>query len=166
MKISNIIKSWDIWLALLVTITVAVLLPGQIKSNFAKEAYFVGLSVLAIIFSIFFASLAIIMSSSHDDFVSFLEEKKQYTAIIATFRYTLVLLFIALLISIIFYIYTSYLVSQGNQYQSKWWFVCFSFVALYALLAVVMSTGDTISYSKYRARFVEIKRKRDQQNQN
>ena len=162
MKISNIVKSWDIWLALLVAIIVSVLLPGRIDSNFAKDTYFVGLSVLSIVFAIFFASLAIIMSSSHDDFVSFLEEKKQYTTIISTFRYTLLLLFAALLLSIIFYVYTSYSVSQGNLHQSKWWFVCFSFVALYALLAVVMSTGDTINYSKYRARFVELKRKHDQ----
>lgn len=160
MKIRQILKSWDIWLALICTVVVVVLLPVCISADFAKDMYFMGLSVLAIVFSIFFASLAVIMSSSHDDFVSFLEEKKQYTAIVSSFTYTLVLLFAALLLSIVLYVYTSYSISQADKDQTKWLFVGFAFLALYALFAVVMSTRDTISYSQYRARFLEIKRRK------
>ena len=39
--------------------------------------------------------------------------------------------------------------------------ICLS--AFNSLFAVVMSTGDSINYSKYRAKFLEIKRSKNQQ---
>lgn len=156
MSVKFVFKSWDIWVAIVCASIVFFLLPSRIDSNFAKDSYFAGLSVLSVIFAIFFASLAIIMSSSHDEFISFLEEKDGYTKIIGTFRYTLMLLFIALLLSLVLYVYTSYTISPTSLVQSKWAFTIFTFISLYALFAVIMSTSEVINYSKYRAIFLRI----------
>ena len=160
MKIKQIITSWDIWLAFVISVVATFLFPSRIPINFAHDVYFMGLSVLSIIFAIFFASLAIIMSSSHDDFVTFLEEKDQYTIIVNTFRFTLILLFIALLLSIFLYVYSGYAKSQGVVDQCNIFFGLFCFIALYALFAVVMATGETITYSKYRSQFLKIKQEK------
>ena len=47
------------------------------------------------------------MTSGDDEFVHFLEENGDFTAIVDTFRFSLLLLFGALVYSIIVYIYTS-----------------------------------------------------------
>jgi len=157
-KIKQIIISWDIWLAFTISLGTTLFLPYRIPINFAYDIYFMGLTILSIVFSIFFASLAIIIASSHDEFVIFLEEEGQFTTLIETFRFTLILLFLALIISIILYTYRSYSKAQGYVDQCKFFFSVFSFMALYALFGVVTATGESITYSNYRSRFLSLKR--------
>ncbi len=122
-----------------------------------KDFYGTGIGVLSILFSVFFAALAIIISSSDDDFVAFLEEDASYTRIVNTFRFTLVLLFVALLFSLCLYGYTSIRLHAGFLYQSRWWSLIFEFLFLYALLAGLAASLDSVSYSQHRSRFISIR---------
>ena len=163
MRLKQLVISWDIWAAIATAIPTNVLLPAYISIYFCKDAYFVGITVLSIIFAIFLASVSIIMASTDDNFVCFLEERGHYTTLINTFRYTLILLFLSLLISMALYFYTTFLMSQALLVQTKWLFTLFIFTASYALFAVCISSVETLTYSKYRTQFLRIERSKDEQ---
>jgi len=157
MKIKYILLSWDFITALLLAIVSFFALPYWVSSTFAKDIYGVGISVLSIVFSVYFAALAIIMSSSDDDFVKFLEEEKQYTTIISSFEFSLLVLFLALVYSLGLYAFTSFWLTNNCINQELWWMVAFTFLFFYGLFAAVSSTRDAINYSKYRTKFLNIK---------
>src|ERR1041384_3873475 len=103
---SNKIKmlfGWDLLLATTATVALYVFMPEQISNGFARDLYGVGISVLSIVFSIFVAALAIIMSASDDEFLKFLESDGLYTLLLWGFKFTLFLLFVALMYSLILY---------------------------------------------------------------
>lgn len=155
--IKKIILSWDFGYAFVIFISSVILLPSHVNGIFAISVYNTGLTILSIIFSIFFASLAIIISVSDNDFVSFLEEEGQYTAIINTFKYTLTVLFVGLIISIILFLVCSYYYTDNNLYypHSKWIFCTYLFLFFYSLFCTFISSKDSISYSKFRALFIQ-----------
>jgi len=89
MMIKRVVFAWDFLLAIVGAIFIAVVFPCALPIDFAKDIYNVGISVLSIVFSVFFAALAIIMASSDDDFVRFLEKDGDYTLLINTFQVSL-----------------------------------------------------------------------------
>lgn len=158
MTIKHVIFAWDFGLAVLGAIFIAAALPACLATGFAKDVYGVGISVLSILFAVYFAALAIIMASSDDEFVTFLDQQGDYTLLIATFRFSLLILFVALLMSLCFYAYTSFRLSGHFEHQHKWLMVVFGFVFLWGLFASFVSTRDAILYSKYRIRFLALRK--------
>lgn len=160
MKIKDIVLSWDLILSIFIAIIFFALTPSFMNNQFAITLYEIGISVLSIIFSVFFAALAIIISSSDDDFVRFLEEEGDYSVIIDTFRYSLAVLFLALIYSIIFAVVTSYWINEGQVNQQFYFVLLFIFLFSYALLVTFNSTNDAIKYSKYRTKYLNKKKQR------
>src|SRR5262245_61894272 len=107
MKIRSVLMSWDILAAAIIAVVLYFVLPDRVNNAFASTLYGVGITVLSIIFSVYFAALAIIISSGDNDFIHFLEEKGSYTRLINSFRFSLILLFVSLISSIIMSIITA-----------------------------------------------------------
>ncbi len=154
MRLRSIVLSWDLLLAVILGLVFLVSLPESVPVTAAKDIYGVSISVLAIVFSVFFAALAIIITASDDDFVRFLEEEGHYSTLIWSFRYSLLLLFIALIWSIMLYARSA--ISSGTE--SKWLLVVFSAFALYSLFAAAASSFDAITYADFRRRFLGLRR--------
>ena len=157
MTLAKIVWSWDFVTAFLVALSTIPFAPQWVRSSLVKDVSAIGISVLAITFSIFFAALAIIMSSSDDDFVAFLEADGVYKRVVSTFRFSLVVLSLALLFSLFLYTYTSARLTAEIQYQSRWWSIFFEFLFLYSLFAALTAALDSVRYSEYRSRFVVLR---------
>jgi hypothetical protein len=158
MKLRRIFLSADFIVALATSALVACVLPHCLKNDLAKDYYGIGISVLSIVFSVFFAALAVIITASDDDFVMFLEETGNYSAIVGNFKFSLGLLFAALLFSIGLYAYTASRISNSVVHQIQYLSVLFVFVFFWSLFAAFNSTLDAIRYSDYRRKFVERKK--------
>lgn len=162
MKISNIILSWDFVISIILTLVTAIFLPSMLKISFCISFYNTGITVLSIIFSLFFAALAIIMTSSDNDFISFLEEENDFTALLDSFKITLAMLFVSLIYSIILYISSDYFAKNNNSefQQHKIFFLLFEFLFTYSLLSTALSVKDTIKFSDLRGQFLNKKNKK------
>lgn len=160
MNLRRAFASWDFIVALALFVGLTLLTPTCIPNALVKDFYGTGIAVLSILFSVFFAALAIIMSSSDDDFVAFLEEDKSYTRIVSTFRFTLILLFAALLFALFLYAYTCIRLQAKIEYQSRWWALIFGFLFLYAVLAAFAASLDSVTYSRHRSRFILARAKK------
>jgi hypothetical protein len=159
MNLRKVLVSWDFGAAVALLAATAAFAPARVPNVLVKDFYGAAIAVLSILFSVFFAALAIIMSSSDDDFVAFLEEEKGYTRIVSTFRFTLILLFMALLTALFLYVYTSVRLQAKVEYQSRWWSLIFGPLFLYALVAAFLASLDSVSYAKHRSRFISIRRR-------
>lgn len=156
MKLKNIILSVDFCLSITITLISLITLPKELKSIFACSFYSVGISVLSIIFSLFFTCLAIIMTTNDNDFVKFMEESNLFTKLLNTFKFTLCLLFLSLVYSIVAFQYFDFFVKTfGDKHtQSKFYFLFFEFLFAYGLTATAMCVYDTIKFSSYRTKFI------------
>lgn len=156
MKISNIILSWDFLLSTVLTLVTALIIPMNLKITFCITFYNIGISVLSIIFSLFFAALAIIMTSSDNDFIEFLEEKNDFTALINSFKFTLLMLFLSLIYSIALSVFSDFIRIENTKplVQNKTFFLIFLFLFSYSLFATGLSVKDTIVFSMFRAKFL------------
>lgn len=151
------IMSWDCGIALASSILLYCILPIYIKATSATSFYNVGITVLSIIFSLFFAALAIIMSSTDNDFIMYLEEEKLFTGLIDTFKFVLVMLFISLGYSIVLYNTTDYYIKQhgeANSLHHKNLFIVFNLLFTYSLIATALSVKDTITFTTYRTKYL------------
>lgn len=163
-RLFNIIMCWDFTIALVVTIILFFSFPKVISGVFAKDIYGTGLTVLSILFSIYFAALAIIISSSSDDFVLFMEngdgkEGKLYRELLFNFKYSMITTFSALIVSICLYFQMTFILLGHKEYQQPKFYVSFYiFVSLYSLFTVLNSTLDAIKYSEKRVEFLKNKR--------
>lgn len=160
MKASNIFLSWDFLLSIVLTLVTALILPNYLKITFCLSFYSVGITVLSLVFSLFFAALAIIMASSDNDFIEFLEEKNDFTALIASFKITLLMLFVSLIYSIVLHVYSDYIRIQisESEFQHKVFFLIFQFLFSYSLFATGLSVKDTIVFSVFRAKYLKAQK--------
>lgn len=154
MKISDVIFSWDLIISVLASALIYILFPVEVNNIFAKDLYGVGISVLSIIFSVYFAALAVIISSSEDEFVKFLKTKKFYDPLINIFKWTLGALFISLLYSLIVYLITSNYIYLNKENQSIWLFDLFIFLCMYSLISTGLSCKDALKYANYRSDYL------------
>lgn len=159
-RLMAILKSWDFGIALLSVIVTYLLLPEYVNMKFALSFYNVAMTVLSIIFSLFFTAMAIIMSSSDNDFIEFLEEKNTFTELLWSFKLTLFVLFKSLVLSIILYSGTSYWIE--TNYSEIWlqhsiFILLLQFCFLYGMIATWFCIMDTVKFSKYRALFLKKK---------
>jgi K+-sensing histidine kinase KdpD len=153
MKLKDLIY-WDLLLALVLAVLLGFILPDNIDNSFASTIYGVGISVLSIIFSVFFAALAIIISSGDNDFIHFLEENGDYSIIINSFRFSLILLFISLIVSIIMFVITSLWQSNNIATQPKIVLALFTFIFSYSLFVTANSSLDALKYAERRVIFI------------
>lgn len=161
--INTYIKSPDTIISLIVSVCLIIFLPEQIKSSFALSFYNVGITVLSIIFSLFFASLAIIMSSTDNDFIDFLEDEneKAFTVLMETFKFVLIMLFVSLIYSIVLYTTTEYFIKvhkEATALQTKWFFIIFQFLFSYSLIATALSVNDTLTFTSMRTKFLSSRK--------
>lgn len=156
----SIIFSWDFIISFLLFLVLSIFLPFNLRPGFTIEIYSVGISVIAIVFAVFFTSAAIIISSSDNNFLVFLEEDVGgYSILISSYKFTLVLLFIALIYSLTVYALTSYSVSlNGGIMHRKWFFIIFVFLFFYSLFATILAARDSFQFAKNRIRYLLIKR--------
>jgi len=160
MKLKQLLLSWDFVVSFIIAVILYLFLPIKISNLFTQDLYEIGISVLSIIFSVFFASLAIIISSGDDGFTSFLEKEGDYTVIIHSFTISLCIIFIALIYSLFAYGITSYRINSGVCVQNRIFFIFFSFLSLYGMFAVGQSTYDSIKYTKFRSVFTKTQKDR------
>lgn len=162
MKLSNIILSWDFVGAIIITFITALIIPTYLPLQFCLSFYNIGITVLSIIFSIFFAALAIIMASSDNDFIEFLEVNNDFSALLDSFKITLIMLFISLLYSITLHVLTTYIIEENpDNTQNKTLFLVFEFLFSYSLFATGLSVKDTIKFSHFRSKYLKGKNKSD-----
>lgn len=161
MKITDFILSKDFLAAIFATIVSIIFLPQWIDNNFAKDIYAVAISILSIIFSVYFAALAIIISSSDDAFVKFLIKENVYDIIIDAFKITLLSLFISLVYSICIYIFTSNWLLSNIHHQPILGFSIFIFLFTYSLFATGQSAIDSLKYAKKRSEYLSLIKPQD-----
>jgi hypothetical protein len=158
---ANVLLSWDIILAAIISTTIWWFLPSDLDAGFVKDVYGVFISVLSIVFSVYFAALAFIITAGDNDFIHFLEEDGSYMKIIASFRYVLILLLIALVFSLSIYIWTIYSMVMSCHIPTKILFVTDLFLFQYSVFAVSNSMFDAIKYAEFRSRFISVSKKEE-----
>ncbi|MCK8143323.1 hypothetical protein MW871_15950 [Flavobacterium sp. I-SCBP12n] len=164
-RFKAIILSWDFGITLLSVFATYLVLPEYINMNFALSFYNVAMTVLSIIFSLFFTAMAIIMSSSDNDFIEFLEEKNTFTELLWSFKFTLFVLFLSLILSIILYSGTSYWIETNHNetwLQDYKLLLLLQFCFLYGMIATWFSIMDTVKFSKYRSDFLKEQKTKKQ----
>ena len=159
MKFRNIILSWDFVISIVLTLTTATFLPTMLKMSFCISFYNTGITVLSVVFSLFFAALAIIMTSYDNDFIEFLEEENDFSALLDSFKTTLVMLFVSLIYSIVLFVSSDYFAKNNSPdfEQHKIFFLVFEFQFTYSLLSTALSVKDTIKFSDLRGKFLKKK---------
>ena len=158
MKTRDIFLAWDFLGALCVAGLVFVFFAPSVSNTFVKDLYGVGISVLSIVFSVYFAALAIIISSGDNDFVRYLQSRGYYRNIIDAFKLTLIILFLALIYSIVIYSLTSAWLNRNAGEQNVFWFIVFAFCFTYGLFATANSVLNAIKYAEFRVKFLMMKR--------
>jgi hypothetical protein len=163
MKFSNIILSWDFVISIVLTLATAIILPEMLKMSFCISFYNTGITILSIVFSLFFAALAIIMTSSDNDFIEFLEEENDFSALLDSFKITLAMLFFSLIYSIVLFVSSDFFAKDNNLNfeQHKIFFLVFEFLFTYSLLSTALSVMDTIKFSGLRGQFLKKKNKKE-----
>lgn len=150
----SILRGFDLWFALAVSLALRLLAPRCILNHVAKEIYEVGVSVLSIVFAVFFTALAIIIAAGDDDFIEYLSRLEVYDRIMNVFRFTLNLLFVALFSAVALFVFSVIDEAAGSPEQSIWWMTAFSFLFSYSLLATIGSTRDSFNYARFRVKFL------------
>lgn len=144
----------DVVVALLVLALLLGTLPTQVSVQLAKEFFAISASVLSIVFSVFTAALAVIISSPDDKFVRWLESEGIYRDILFGFKFTLLALFLALVFSIAAFAWTVFRIESGVLTQHRWTLVSGAAALAYALVATLSSTLAAIRHAHARADFL------------
>lgn len=162
-RAQSLFLSLDFIMSAIIAVCIAIFIPSKIEVGIAKEIFNVAIAVLSIVFSVYFAAMAVVISAGDDKFVSFLEEDGSYSHIIWTFKVTLLLLFSALILSII--LFTIVLPFKDAPLPDRYFptlgIALFSWLSLWSLFAAAQVTLDAIKYSQYRVRFIQIMRGKD-----
>lgn len=160
-QIESLFISLDFISAFCISIVLLIICPKKIEISLIIEILRIAISVLSIIFSVYFAALAIIITSGDDDFIDFLEENGSYSHIIWTFKVTLLLLFFSLVISILIFVWIIPYdeVAIVIRWFPKWGLILYSTFSSWSLFAAANATLDAIRYAEYRAKFIAINKK-------
>jgi hypothetical protein len=145
------ILHWDLYAGVASAVLAFFVCPTNVSSAVAKDFYSAGITVLAIVFAVFFAALAIIMSATDSKFVIFLEKTGDYTGLISTFKYTLALLFISLLVSLVLFAFSDL---RSKPEQPKVLISIFTLLFVYSLFSTASAVIDSIRYTERRVEFL------------
>jgi hypothetical protein len=156
-KAKSIVISWDFALAFLSIFLMILVVPSAIPAQVAKEIYATSLATLAIIFSVFFAALTVLITSGDNEFVKFLEEDGSFSQIVWSFKFTLLVLFVALVLSIGLFIFVLAKEAQGTiELHPGAITVAFAGFSFYALFSTLNSSLDAIKYAEFRVKFLKV----------
>lgn len=140
-------------------------MPACVPLLFTKEIYSGGIAVMAIVFSIVFAAIAVIAAGGESGFIAFLEgEDAGFSRLLESFKMTLNILFGALLLSLIEFGYAVFCINENEKDQPKIFLSIFIFILLYALIAARLTGSDAIMFAKMRAKFAtdeDLRRRKD-----
>jgi type III secretory pathway component EscU len=151
-RIKMILWSWDILAALVAAAISYKFTPEVITNKFCVTIYGTAIGILSIIFSIFFASLAIIMSLPDNDFINFIENPERlFTSLLSYFKLTLMILFLSLLFTISLYVYSMY--GSETDAGNRGVFVLFSGIFIYSLVATIIAVNITLSFTERRVKY-------------
>lgn len=151
--IKSLIFSYDTYIGALIGITSYYLFSDVIPWATLKETYNIAINVLAILFSIFFAALAIIVSVNDSKFISFLEEDGLLSTLISFFKFSLFAIFIMLIITILLYIWTVSYPSDSSWGQCKIQFSFYLALFFYSMSAIFLSCLDALKFFRKRLEF-------------
>lgn len=155
--LSRYILSYDLFLSIILTLVSINIFcwygDNYLLLSLLDKLTDAGVTVFSVIFPLFFAAFTIIITSSDDDFAKFLKENNFYDEIINTFKFTLLLVFITFLYSILLYSTLKLLFNFLNMIY--FYLVAFSyiFLLLYSLFAVFSSILDSIRYAERRGTY-------------
>lgn len=138
---------------ILVAFLIAVV-PRTVPLGMVHDLYGLAASVLSIVFSVFTASLAIIISSPDDKFVQFLESEGLYSDILFGFKFTLYALFAALVYSLAAYALSAYQLGAGHALQHRAGLITGAALLTYSLAATLSSSLAAIRHARARAEFL------------
>lgn len=146
----------DAFATLVLLCSLVAVLPAGVPVMVAKEFYGLSASVLSIVFSVFTASLAIIISSPDDKFVQYLETEGLYQDILFGFKLTLLALFVALIYAILAFAWTVYQSEAKVHLQNRWGLMVAALLLAYALGATLTSTLAAIRHARSRADYLRL----------
>lgn len=157
-KAGVVVKGRDFWAALVLAIVIHWVSSEQISIRLAKDLFAVGTSVLAVIFSVYFASIAIIMSSGDQEFVGYLVHRGTFQKVLFGFKVTLWLLFGGLVASLGLYSMVSVQIESGSRSIGELWLASYCFVVAWGIFATLEASLTAIRHSRVRVLFEQIVR--------
>lgn len=153
-KLKRILISWDFIGAVMCAALYALLVKSDTSAEILKDVTALAVSTLSIIFSVYFAALAVLITSVDNEFVKFLQRFNAYSQLIWSFRYTFLIIFLALIFSITLYVTTLFETSKEVQGIYPLQIVIpYVFITTYSLFCTVSSSVDAIIYAEYRSKF-------------
>lgn len=164
-RVKIIFLSWDTIIAIIASIIYGLLANKTVSAIIVKEISLIAISTLSIIFSVFFAALAVLITAGDNDFVIFLQKSDTYANIIWFYKYTLLVIFVSLVFSIILY-FISLFETQKNLPGV---FPClvmifYVFLTSYSLLCTLGAAINAIKYAEYRTRYLHaLEKTKDKQ---
>lgn len=161
-RLRSLFISPDFLTALIAAVLFFIFWPDPSTVTMAKELFSIAVTVLALVFPLYFAGAAIVIAAGDNQFVAFLEEEgRLFSFILRTFQITLWLLFSALLIAIVLQLTTLPLAAQEASGQGpfeypRWILVGFGFIGSWALFAAILAANEAFKYAHYRAQFAVL----------
>lgn len=149
------IISYDTFIGAAIGIISYILLPEVIPTSTLKDTYSMAINILAILFSMFFAALAIIVSVNDNEFIAFLEEDNLVSDLIKYFKTSLKIIFFMLLATILIYIYVVVHNDVLFWGQLKYQYAIFLGFFSYAITAVFLSSNDAIRFFSERLKYAK-----------
>jgi len=156
-KLKRIFISWDFFGAAIFASIYGYLVNSDISADIVKNITALAVTTLSIIFSVYFAALAVLITSVDNEFKKFLQSFNAYTELIWSFKFTFLLIFLALTFSIILYV-TSLFEMEKNipGVYPLGIMVPYIFITIYSLFCTVSSSLDAIKYAEYRTKHALI----------
>ncbi len=156
----HLVRSWDLWTAALAAALSSRSLPWTCSIAAAKDIYQTAISVLSIVFAVFFAALAVVITAPSDDFIEFMQQDDGFGRLTWNFRWTLFCLCFALGFAMVLASRAAIRVASREEHELSAFLVTLCFAGVYALCAAAQAAGDCISFAHYRVKYLAM-RERD-----
>lgn len=161
-NIRSILIGYDFKISILLSVILYFILPDYLLMKFMVTYYNIVITIVSIIFSLLFTACSILMSSSDDDFIIFLNKDKIFDDLLWTFKITLIALFGCLIYSLFLYILANYYIENSKNeeiwYQHKIVFCSLTLITTYSLIATYLSVENTLIFSKFRSKYLKIRK--------
>jgi hypothetical protein len=161
-NVRSILIGYDFKISIFLSVILYIILPDYLLMKFLITYYNIIITIVSIIFSLLFTAFSILMSSSDDDFIFFLNKDKIFDDLLWTFKVTLIALFGCLIFSLFLYVLTNYYIENSKYgeiwYQHKIVFCSLTLITTYSLIATYLSIENTLIFSKFRSKYLEIKK--------
>lgn len=155
----RVLLAWDLILSGAAAIVLWVALPAEVANAFAKDIYELAATVLAVVFSVFVAALAIVMSAGDRGFAKFVAEEGSLEVIVFGFKWTLGLLFAGLLAAVFLYGVTSWWATNEVDSQPRWILAALSFLLLYGISATLSVAFAAVRHSQLHVAYLRLAEK-------